>query len=141
MKSTSIRTSVHVPAEPRDEIAEGIARGRQMTGPHDFDGLEATGEWIVLERTQSVGKTPGGIIVPEAAQMPIWQVASVGPKAEERTGRPIRVGERCLFINPEATLVHDGRGFAIIHATKLVAVLRMPSPEPIITVAGNGDIQ
>lgn len=120
-RATAVESQAH-----QDEIAEAIANAKPHVGPHDFDGAEACGDWIMVERTGSQDKSQGGIVIPEAVQLPIWTVFTAGAKVEEKLGRKLNVGDRLLFTNPSATFVQDGRGFALLRWDSVVAVLRKP---------------
>jgi co-chaperonin GroES (HSP10) len=112
----------------KDEILEKmLAAGSSEPGhPHDFDGISAVGQWVVCERTAQVTKSRGGIIAPQGSELPIWTVVSAGTGVEVVLGRKIGPGDRLLFQNPSATMVMDGRGFALMRATDVIAVLAMP---------------
>jgi len=110
---------------------------------HDFDGAVAVGEWIFCERVGHRVATKGGVVIPDSAQIPIWVAASVGPEVERKLGRKLPVGSRLLFCDPKALLTNEDRGFAIVHADNLVAILKMPELDegvrivaPSMTLAG-----
>jgi co-chaperonin GroES (HSP10) len=128
----------------KDEILDKMQTQRPPAGLHDFDGLVAVGQWVCAERmgtreARTGGKNPGGVVIPESSQMPIWVAISVGDKVQEQLGNKINIGDRLLFQNPTATLALDGRGFAMVRAAEIIAVLQMPE-EQLIVVPQNGTV-
>ena len=109
-----------------------------VTPPHEFDGIQAKGHWVVAEQVSVRERTQGGLIVPEASRLVVWQALSVGELVMS-----VKAGERLLFTNPTATVTHDGRTFALLKDEQVIARLRMPDPDeaprivaPTATIAG-----
>lgn len=95
--------------------------------PHEWDGLQALGRYIVLARID-VGNSisAGGLVIPENAQLPAWVTVAVGPDV---TG--VKVWDRVLMIykQPDCVVVnHDGRDFMLAPMELLACVLPMPDP-------------
>lgn len=96
-----------------------------ITPPHEFDGIQARGHWIVAEQVSVRERTGGGLIVPEASRLVVWQAISVGELV-----MTCKQGDRLLFMNPKAgTVTHDKRTFALLEDTQVIAKLRMPEPD------------
>lgn len=106
----------------------------ELKQPHDFDGARALGEWVFAERVGHRTATGAGVIIPDSSQIPIWVASSVGDGVKAKLGQEIPVGSRLLFVDPKALLNEEGRGFAIIHCTSIVAILRMPTIDDGIRV-------
>jgi co-chaperonin GroES (HSP10) len=95
--------------------------------PHEFDGVRAVGHWVIAEQVALKDKTRGGLIVPEASRLVIWQALSCGELVVN-----VKAGQRLLFMNPSGgTVTHDGRTFALLKDDQVIAVLRMPDPDEV----------
>ena len=105
---------------------------------HDFDGIEAVGEWVICERTGLKAETHGGLAVPETAQIPVWQVLSVGSLAAERAPSIVR-GARLLFTNPTALFNQDKRAFALVRYAEVIAVMQMPEESRLVVVSNGAE--
>jgi co-chaperonin GroES (HSP10) len=96
-----------------------------VTPPHEFDGIQAKGHWVVAEQVSVRDMTRGGLHVPETSQLVVWQALSCGELV-----MGIKAGQRLLFENPKAgTVTHDKRTFALLKDEQVIAVLRMPDPD------------
>jgi co-chaperonin GroES (HSP10) len=110
-----------------------------ITPPHEFDGIRACGHWIVAEQVSVREKTQGGLIVPEASRLVVWQALSCGELV-----MTCKNGNRLLFMSPTGgSVTHDGRTFALLKDDQVIAVMRMPDPDeaprilpPTATIAG-----
>jgi co-chaperonin GroES (HSP10) len=122
----------------QDEIGAALERAEQVPdGQREYDGAQALGQWVICIRTGSRERTLGGIIIPDAAQMPVWVVESVGDEVEKVIGRRLEKGQRLLFQNPSAQFVQDGRGYSFLRCTEIMAVLPAPEDRPKVVLAGD----
>ena len=83
--------------------------------------LKPLGHKVVVERTQAVEKTAGGIVIPDTAKEKPEQgkVVAVGKDVEE-----IKVGDVIVFGNFAATEVKvDGKEYLIVREKKVFAVI------------------
>jgi len=83
--------------------------------------LKPLGHKIVVERTQAVEKTAGGIVIPDTAKEKPEQgkVIAVGQDVEE-----IKVGDVIVFGNFAATEVKvDGKEYLIVCEKEVLAVI------------------
>lgn len=104
--------------------------------PHELDGIEARGAWIICEHVGSRKTTASGLHVPEVAQIMVWVVLSCGPDQHV-----VKTGERVIFATagirpPEGGIEVDGRRFMLLRPESIVAVLPMPKDTPLIAIAG-----
>lgn len=83
--------------------------------------LKPLGHKIVVERTQAVDKTAGGIVIPDTAKEKPEQgkVVAVGKDVEE-----IKVGDVIIFGNFAATEVKvDGKEYLVVREKEVFAVI------------------
>ena len=83
--------------------------------------LKPLGHKVVVERTQAVEKTAGGIVIPDTAKEKPEQgkVVAVGKDVEE-----IKVGDVIVFGNFAATEVKvDGKEYLIVREKEVFAVI------------------
>lgn len=103
-----------------------------MKAPHEFDGIQARGRWIIAEQRGEREKTAGGLVVPEVSRMLIWEVISVGPETAVVT-----VGERIIFSPPsppQGGIEVDGRRFMLLLPESIVATLPKDAERPLLTL-------
>lgn len=83
--------------------------------------LKPLGHKVVVERTQAVDKTAGGIVIPDTAKEKPEQgkVVAVGKDVEE-----IKVSDVIIFGNFAATEVKvDGKEYLIVREKEVFAVI------------------
>ncbi len=83
--------------------------------------LKPLGHKVVVERTQAVDKTAGGIVIPDTAKEKPEQgkVVAVGKDVEE-----IKMGDVIIFGNFAATEVKvDGKEYLIVREKEVLAVI------------------
>ena len=83
--------------------------------------LKPLGHKVVVERTQAVDKTAGGIVIPDTAKEKPEQgkVVAVGKDVEE-----IKVGDVIVFGNFAATEVKvDGKEYLVVREKEILAVV------------------
>jgi len=83
--------------------------------------LKPLGHKVVVERTQAVDKTAGGIVIPDTAKEKPEQgkVVAVGKDVEE-----IKVGDVIVFGNFAATEVKaDGKEYLVVREKEVLAVV------------------
>ena len=76
-----------------------------ITPPHEFDGIQARGHWVVAEQVSVRETTQGGLIVPEASRLVVWQAISCGELMTT-----CKTGDRLLFMNPQRRHGHASMG-------------------------------
>jgi co-chaperonin GroES (HSP10) len=104
--------------------------------PHEFDGIEARGSWIIAEQVALVGHTRGGLHVPEQSQLAVWHVLTVGKNTDV-----VVPGERIMFKQPSGgQCTVDGRTFVMLLPGDVIATLKDPPKDakPLV-VRGNGE--
>lgn len=83
--------------------------------------LKPLGHKVVVERTQAVDKTAGGIVIPDTAKEKPEQgkVVAVGKDVEE-----IKVGDVIVFGNFAATEIKvDGKEYLVVREKEVFAVI------------------
>lgn len=83
--------------------------------------LKPLGYKVVVERTQAVDKTAGGIVIPDTAKEKPEQgkVVAVGKDVEE-----IKVGDVIVFGNFAATEIKvDGKEYLVVREKEVFAVI------------------
>ncbi|MDO8507063.1 MAG: co-chaperone GroES [bacterium] len=83
--------------------------------------LKPLGYKVVVERTQAVEKTAGGIVIPDTAKEKPEQgkVVAVGKDVEE-----IKVGDVIVFGNFAATEIKvDGKEYLVVRQKEVLAII------------------
>lgn len=117
--------------------AEPVTLTANITKPpgrHEFDGIKAEDDWVIVEQVSVREKTlESGVILPEAMRLVVWKAISIGPNYKGGC----KVGDRVLFMNPQPPVTVEGRTFAFLKPLHLVATLEMPEDAPMVVLASS----
>lgn len=105
-----------------------------MKAPHEFDGIQAQGDWLVVLQVGTRTVSPGGLAIPEVSQLPIWEVVTAGERVTS-----CKVGERVVYAPPQKPtegggIEIDGRRYMFLRSDLIIATLPRDEDRPRLTL-------